>query len=62
MSRNKCSFQVPISQVLHFISICDLFTDSPLYVLSLQHFYFYEGHITISPFLGFHFFMSGMPF
>jgi hypothetical protein len=29
--RNKCFFQVRISRVLHFISICDLFTDSPSY-------------------------------
>jgi hypothetical protein len=28
MSRNKCFFQVRISPVLRFISICDLFTDS----------------------------------
>jgi hypothetical protein len=27
MSRNKCFFQVWISHVLRFISICDLFTD-----------------------------------
>jgi hypothetical protein len=27
--RNKCFFQVQISHVLHFISICDLFTESP---------------------------------
>jgi hypothetical protein len=32
MSRNKCFFQVHISHVLHFISICDLFTDSALYL------------------------------
>jgi hypothetical protein len=29
MSRNKCFFQVRISHILRFISICDLFTDSP---------------------------------
>jgi hypothetical protein len=29
MSRNKCFFQVRISHVLCFISICELFTDSP---------------------------------
>jgi hypothetical protein len=28
MSRNRCFFQVRISQVLRFISICDLFSDS----------------------------------
>jgi outer membrane lipoprotein-sorting protein len=32
MSRNKCLFQVRISHVLRFTSICDLFTDSPLYI------------------------------
>jgi hypothetical protein len=32
MSRNKYFFQVRISHVLLFISICDLFTDSPSYV------------------------------
>jgi hypothetical protein len=31
MSRNKCFLQVRISHVLRFISICDLFTDSPSY-------------------------------
>jgi hypothetical protein len=31
MSRSKCSFQVRMSHVLRFISICDLFTDSPSY-------------------------------
>jgi hypothetical protein len=31
MSRNKCFFQFRISHVLHFISISDLFPDSPLY-------------------------------
>jgi hypothetical protein len=39
MSRNKSLFQVWISYVLHFISICDLFTDSSLcilYTLMLQ--------------------------
>jgi hypothetical protein len=30
MSRNKCFFQVWISDVLGFISICDPFSDSPL--------------------------------
>jgi hypothetical protein len=30
MSRNKCFLQVRISYVLRFISICDIFTDSPL--------------------------------
>jgi hypothetical protein len=34
MSRNKCFFQVQISHILCFISICDLFTDSPSYLLS----------------------------
>jgi hypothetical protein len=35
MSRNKCfCFQVRISQVLRFISICDLFTDSPSYLIA----------------------------
>jgi hypothetical protein len=29
--RNKCFFQVWISHVLHFISICELFTGSPSY-------------------------------
>jgi hypothetical protein len=29
LSRNKCFFQDQISHVLRFISICDLFTDSP---------------------------------
>jgi hypothetical protein len=29
MSRNKCFYE--ISYVLRFISICDLFTDSPSY-------------------------------
>jgi hypothetical protein len=29
MSRNKCFSQIRISHVLRFISICDLFTDSP---------------------------------
>jgi hypothetical protein len=30
--RSKCCFfQVQISLVLHFIAICDLFTDSPFY-------------------------------
>jgi hypothetical protein len=33
MSRNKCFlFQVRISHDLRFISICDVFTDSPLYI------------------------------
>jgi hypothetical protein len=32
MSRNKCSLEVRISHDLRFISICDLFTDSPLYI------------------------------
>jgi hypothetical protein len=32
MSRNGYFFQVRISHVLRFISICDLFTDSPSYV------------------------------
>jgi hypothetical protein len=31
MSRNKCFFQVRVSHVLRFMSICDLFTDSPSY-------------------------------
>jgi hypothetical protein len=30
MSRNKCFFQVLILQILRLISICDLFTDSPV--------------------------------
>jgi hypothetical protein len=29
MSRNKCSFLVQISRVLHFISICDLLLTIP---------------------------------
>jgi hypothetical protein len=33
MSRNKCFSQVQISRVLHFISIRDVFTDSPSYFL-----------------------------
>jgi hypothetical protein len=33
MSRNKCFFQVRILHVLSFISICDLFTDSPSYIV-----------------------------
>jgi hypothetical protein len=38
MSRNKCSFQVQISHVLRFISICDLFTDCPSYMtISLSY-------------------------
>jgi hypothetical protein len=46
MSRNKCFFQVGISHVLRFISICDLFTDSPLYftrnsIFILFYFYIY---------------------
>jgi hypothetical protein len=32
MSRNSFSFQVRMSHVLRFISMCDLFTDSPSYV------------------------------
>jgi hypothetical protein len=28
---NKCFFRVRISHVLRFISICDIFTDSPSY-------------------------------
>jgi hypothetical protein len=32
MSRNKCFYQVRISHLLRFISICDLITDSPSYV------------------------------
>jgi hypothetical protein len=32
ISRNKYFFQVQISHVLWFTSICDLFTDSPLYM------------------------------
>jgi hypothetical protein len=32
MSRNKCFFQIRISHVLRFISICDLFTDSLSYI------------------------------
>jgi hypothetical protein len=32
MSRNKCFLHVRISHVLRFISICDLFTDSPSYL------------------------------
>jgi hypothetical protein len=36
MSRNKCFSHVRISQVLRFISICDLFADSPLYILSMK--------------------------
>jgi hypothetical protein len=32
MLRNKGFFQVQISHVLLFISICDLFTDSPSYI------------------------------
>jgi hypothetical protein len=32
MSRNKCIFQVRISHVLRFISICGLFTDSPSHI------------------------------
>jgi hypothetical protein len=31
MSRNKCFFQVRISHVLRFVSICDLLTDSHSY-------------------------------
>jgi hypothetical protein len=31
MSRNICFFQVLILHVLGFVSICDLFTDSPWY-------------------------------
>jgi hypothetical protein len=31
MSRNKCFFKVLLSHVLRFISICDLFADSPSY-------------------------------
>jgi hypothetical protein len=31
VSRNKCFFQVWVSDVLHFVSICDLFTDSFVY-------------------------------
>jgi hypothetical protein len=31
MSRNKCFFQVRISHVLCFISVCDLLTDTPFY-------------------------------
>jgi hypothetical protein len=27
----KCFLQVPIAHALRFISICDLFTDSPIY-------------------------------
>jgi hypothetical protein len=32
MSRNNVFFQVLISHVSRYISICDLFTDSPSYV------------------------------
>jgi hypothetical protein len=35
MSRNARYFQVRISHVLHFISLCDIFTDFPLYWESL---------------------------
>jgi hypothetical protein len=31
MCRENVFFQIRISHVLRFISICDLFTDSPLY-------------------------------
>jgi hypothetical protein len=30
--RNKCFFEVRMSHVLRFISMCDLFTDSPSYI------------------------------
>jgi hypothetical protein len=33
MLRSKCFFQVWISHVLRFISICDLFIDSPSYTI-----------------------------
>jgi hypothetical protein len=36
MSRNKCFFLLQILHVLHFISISDLFTDSPLCVSILK--------------------------
>jgi hypothetical protein len=36
MSRNKCFFQVRMSHVLRFISICDLFTNSSSYI-QLSH-------------------------
>jgi hypothetical protein len=32
--RNKCFFRVRISYVLRFISICDLFTDAPSYIMA----------------------------
>jgi hypothetical protein len=35
MSRNKCFSQVRISYVSRFISICELFTDSPSYILPI---------------------------
>jgi hypothetical protein len=38
MSRNKCFFQVGISHVFGFISLCDLFTDSPSLSLDTDNF------------------------
>jgi hypothetical protein len=35
MSRNKCFVQVRISNILYFISICDIFTDSSSYMISI---------------------------
>jgi hypothetical protein len=34
MSRNKYFHQVHIAHVVCFISICDLFTDSPIYTVT----------------------------
>jgi hypothetical protein len=37
ISRNICFSQLQISHISSFISICDLFTDSPSYLLLYQH-------------------------
>jgi hypothetical protein len=45
VSRNKYFFQVRISHVLGFISICYLFTDSPSYFIVVRHAAYSDNHI-----------------
>jgi hypothetical protein len=55
MSRNKYfSFQSRISYVLRFILICDLFTDSPPYllILSKERKEFLSNAFSFSPTIG----------
>jgi hypothetical protein len=47
MSRNECFFQVQISHILRFISICDLFTDSPSYIHRFIHQFSFR-HVNLS--------------